>query len=428
MAEDRSLILKKQNKGKKMVIGKNHLLAIGIDAYHHCPVLKNAVKDATDLVNTLTGEYGFYADNIRLITNEEASEQRIFSEFRNLIKEVKPEDNVMIFFCGHGHYDEDFKQGYWIPVDARAGEIGDYIPNSEISTTIRAIPSRHTFMIADACFSGSLFGESRSVVSTKSPTQYHRKVEALPSRWGLASGRNEIVSDGAVGENSPFTQNLIYFLEHNTGSPFAVSELVQYVKVATANNSEQTPIGSPLRNVGDRGGEFIFYPGGRAQEEEIASAQQHVSSSAPAHREIHESVHPQAISPVARVLEWANEHYQMILLMVASTLFLGLWNGWLFLVLPLVIGGIIFVTKIFKLEGVVKTRTVLLILVVATLEFVRSDWDHFSNNCWKQFSTNSEAFQCFFSSISGRAGNHEFLWFSLGAGCLGGFFYFFFKK
>ena len=39
---------------------------------------------------------------------------------------------------------------------------------------------------------------------------------------------------------------------------FAASELAQYVKITVANNSEQTPIGNPLRNVGDKGGEFVF--------------------------------------------------------------------------------------------------------------------------------------------------------------------------
>jgi hypothetical protein len=29
--------------------------------------------------------------------------------------------------------------------------------------------------------------------------------------------------------------------------------------MAVANNSEQTPEGNPLKDVGDEGGEFIFY-------------------------------------------------------------------------------------------------------------------------------------------------------------------------
>ncbi len=48
--------------------GKNYVLAIGIDAYTHCPTLHNAVKDAQDFVTLLTNRYAFDSDHMSFIT------------------------------------------------------------------------------------------------------------------------------------------------------------------------------------------------------------------------------------------------------------------------------------------------------------------------------------------------------------------------
>ena len=52
-------------------------------------------------------------------------------------------------------------------------------------------------MIVDSCFSGSLFMRFKSVGLAE-------RLEHIPSRWGLTAGRNEVVADGKMGNNSPF--------------------------------------------------------------------------------------------------------------------------------------------------------------------------------------------------------------------------------
>ena len=84
-------------------------------------------------------------------------------------------------------------------------------------------------------------------------------VEQYKSRWALTSGRLEYVSDGQTGKNSPFASYFIKYLQDNQKKKVPVSELVNYVKSAVGNNSEQQPVGNPLKSVGDEGGEFIFY-------------------------------------------------------------------------------------------------------------------------------------------------------------------------
>ncbi len=387
---------------------QQYLLAIGIDAYEDCTPLHNAVRDASDIADVLQTEYDFRPENVCLITDSEATEERILSEFRRLVRRVQPEDSVLIFFSGHGYFDEDFQQGYWIPVDAKENNVGDYIPNSEISNTIRAIRSLHTFMIADACFSGSLFGQSRSVGGSGDGSSYQQRVGQIPSRWGLASGRNEVVADGEPGKNSPFSESLIYYLRNQTDAAFCVSELVLYVKTVTANNAEQTPVGSPLRHVGDKGGEFVFRP---KRASEVSSA--HMSSQTPSYQQTstQPSSAPSSLysAPKSALKAWALRNSQALSLVAWSTLFFGLWGPLMFLYVPLTLLGIMGVCELYGLKGVVKTRFTFAALLVVILGVVTFYWEPLAASAFNADS--------WFN-------NHKVLVFSIGLVCLGGFLYF----
>lgn len=229
----------------------NYLFIVGINDYLYWPKLSNAVNDVNDVAGMLMGMYNFEFGDVTLIRDEQATRNNIYKGLRSLIEKVTPKDNLLIYFSGHGFYDELLNEGYWIPVDAKLHNSGDYLSNSDILKIIGNVDSQHTFLVADACFAGSLFNDQKR--------GYADNVEQFRSRWGLASGRLEVVSDGTEGKNSPFASNFIKFLKENTKDKIAVSELVQYVKMQVAEESNQTPIGNPLKGAGDEGGEFIFY-------------------------------------------------------------------------------------------------------------------------------------------------------------------------
>lgn len=230
---------------------KNYLFVVGVNDYDHWPKLYNAVKDATDIVSTLLTSYTFDFGNVVMLKNEQATRNNIYKSLRGLIEQITPQDNLIIYYSGHGYFDELLNEGYWIPADARTNSSGDYLSNSDLLKIVSSINSQHTFLIADACFSGALFSDSKR--------GYSENVEKYKSRWGLASGRLEVVSDGEQGQNSPFTSTLVEYLKANNKEKFPVSELIQYVKVKVAEKSDQTPLGNPLRSAGDEGGEYVFY-------------------------------------------------------------------------------------------------------------------------------------------------------------------------
>lgn len=231
--------------------GNNYLLIIGIDKYVYCPPLQNAVKDAKELVDVLKKRFRFEEQHITTLYDEEANKGNIYNAFRKLATLVKPVDNLVIYFSGHGEYDKIFNLGYWVPIEAEKSKVDQYIPNSEIRNILAAIKSHHTFLMVDSCFSGALFaqGADRNISLRK---------ERDPSRWGLTAGRNEIVTDGIKGTNSPFAQSIIYQLK-NTEESIGVAELCDNVLEVVSANANQTPRGEPLKVRGHQGGQFVFH-------------------------------------------------------------------------------------------------------------------------------------------------------------------------
>ena len=247
------IIVRKNMEGEAYIgaTAINHLFVVGINNYSYWPKLNNAVKDANDLVSVLLKKYTFEFGNIVVLKDEQATRTNIYNGLRSLIEKIGPQDNLVIYFSGHGYFDAILNEGYWIPIEAKPNSTGEYISNTDILKILNAINSQHTFLIADACFSGALFTDSRR--------GYTDQVEKYKSRWGLASGRLETVSDGAIGGNSPFAKRVIQFFDESEKDKFAISELIQYVKTQVAEDTDQTPIGNPLKALGDEGGEMVFY-------------------------------------------------------------------------------------------------------------------------------------------------------------------------
>lgn len=229
--------------------GANYLLAIGIDKYRHWTPLDNAVRDAKGLIQVLTRQYQFDEEHVVALFDEQATEANIYAAIRDLKRRITPQDNLVVYYSGHGHYDEDFDEGHWIPVDARTDAEDRFISNSNVIKRINAIDAHHLLLIIDSCFSGSLVVKKRNASID----------EHFRSRRIVSSGRLETVSDGAPGQNSPFAGGLITYLKRNTQRAVNTTALVQYVKEFVAGKARQSPVDGRIQNSADEGGEFIFH-------------------------------------------------------------------------------------------------------------------------------------------------------------------------
>ncbi len=220
--------------------------------------LKTPSNDADVLASVLHQDYGF-ADVTVL---KDAGRRDILLALNDLSSRVEPNDSVLVYYAGHGHLNEETNRGYWIPVDAEGEDSTTFIRNSTIRDEINIIAekTKHTLLVSDSCFSGSLLRSgNRAAKKTEKTNPYFIKVSNKKSVQILAAGGIEYVDDNYKNSgHSPFTYFLINELKNNIDNLLTMSELAQNVIRAVANNVEQMPQAGVLQGAGDELGEFIF--------------------------------------------------------------------------------------------------------------------------------------------------------------------------
>jgi hypothetical protein len=242
---------------QEVSVGRYFALIIGIDKYSGYWIpLRNAVNDASAVANQLSSRYEFHT--IRTLFNEQATRTNILKEFEWMMENVRENDNLLIFYSGHGDYKESLQRGFWVPINATTNSISNLISNVDIQTFLSGIKSKHTFLIADACFSGDIFRGKTLTIPYENSFKYYNQVYSKPSRTALTSGGIEPVMDGGRDGHSVFTYYLLKSLENNQNKFFDASQLYNDLRIAVINNSDQTPVFSPIINTGDEGGQFIF--------------------------------------------------------------------------------------------------------------------------------------------------------------------------
>jgi len=242
---------------KSVEVGEYYGLIIGIDEYTgEWPPLRNGVNDAKGVAELLSSKYTF--TSLKTMYNQEATRDKILAEFERLMNTVKANDNVFIYYSGHGEYIESMDKGFWVPVDANGKSVSKYISNEDIRSFLSGIPSKHTLLVTDACFSGDIFRGKTMTIPYENSTKYYSKMYSLSSRKALTSGGIEPVMDKGKENHSIFAYYFLQALRNNSEKYIDAGQIFDNLKIPVVNNSMQTPAYSPIRNAGDEGGQFIF--------------------------------------------------------------------------------------------------------------------------------------------------------------------------
>jgi hypothetical protein len=231
--------------------GNYYALLIGIDQYEDPEIsdLDKPIADAKELGRVLEENYTFAKENIQYLNNPTRSE--IVEAFDALSHKLGKEDNLLIFYAGHGYWDVEKKTGYWIPSNGKKSSTAEWFRNTTLTDQMRAMDTKHTLLIADACFSGSIF-KSRSVNIAEAEVAV-KKLYDMPSRKAMTSGTLTEVPD-----ESQFMKYLTKKLTENTEKYTPSSELFNAFRRAVINNSSIVPQYGTIQNAGDEGGDFIF--------------------------------------------------------------------------------------------------------------------------------------------------------------------------
>jgi hypothetical protein len=230
--------------------GKYYALFIAIENYEDNKIndLDNAIEDASELYETLLTHYTFEEKNMQMLTDPKREDIVIaLDELSNIVTD---KDNLLIFYAGHGYWEEKSGIGYWLPSDAKRSNTANWFRNSTLRDYISSINSNHTLLIADACFTGSIFKTRRAFSNSSVAIE---KLYNLPSRKAMTSGTLEEVPDRSV-----FVEYLIKRLKENQEIYLSSETLFTSFRTAVMNNSPNLPQYGEINNTGDEGGDFIF--------------------------------------------------------------------------------------------------------------------------------------------------------------------------
>ncbi|GAA6621027.1 caspase domain-containing protein [Scytonema sp. NUACC26] len=239
--------------------GRSIIVTIGIDKYEHWSQLRNAVNDAIGIQQILVDKLGFIVP-ISPLTDSHATKDAILNIVEGQLHEVLQEDdNLLLFFAGHGHTRVDKIGGevrgetsFIVPVKARKPDSKeywqDYIEVDSFLKAISKLPARHILVVLDSCHSGLALGEAMKTF--RDTVRYEKDLSRRISRKVITSARREqpALDGGSISGHSLFTGTIIDGFnwgkaDLDGNGIITSSELGLFVqqKVGQASESKQTP-------------------------------------------------------------------------------------------------------------------------------------------------------------------------------------------
>ena len=228
--------------------GKFHAVVIGESQYGKYESLPTAVNDARAVAQLLATKYGY--DVTRL---ENAGAQQIISALQATAKKMTTNDNLLVYYAGHGTVRND--KGYWQPVDADF-DMTNWISPAMIRDVLLDHPARRTLILADSCYSGALARGALS--SSDAGTRKEKRARIV-----ISSGGDAPIIDSADGQHSLFTRALLDVLAAPGDDVADVQTLFTRIRERVTDSArragrEQNPDLAVMAEVGDEGGTYFF--------------------------------------------------------------------------------------------------------------------------------------------------------------------------
>ncbi|CAN5465759.1 hypothetical protein BH11PSE11_BH11PSE11_04170 [soil metagenome] len=254
--------------------GRSIALVIGISNYNEAktsksgkqfwPNLDNARNDAEGVGKTLEKNYGF---EVEYLLDENASYDRILSSLIRLRDTVRKDDQVIIYYAGHGEIDRVSTRGFWIPQDAwdQTSMGSRWIQSEQITNQIEAITAGQVLLISDSCYSAALnsaVGRVSSLATERSRANVIAELSKRNARLLMTSGSFSPVADGGAKGHSLFTAALLDSLQANTTAVMG-RDLFNRVESMVLRRAREmrynvNPQYGGLDGAGHLGGDFVF--------------------------------------------------------------------------------------------------------------------------------------------------------------------------
>lgn len=243
--------------------GRRLALVIANQAYQHWPKLDTPVADAQSVSETLHQRFGF---EVTVLQN--ATRQQLLAALGRLRLQAGPDDQVLVYYAGHGQMDPVTARGYWIPVDGDEKDLAQWVSVIDVTDQLSAMSARHVMVIADSCYSGTLtrslipqVDQALSLDQRQAPLKHLAEQRV---RVAMTSGGLEPVADGGSVDHSLFARSLLDMLDQ-VKAPVAAQELFQAVSSRFAHLAKrlqiaQQPQYAPIGFAGHEAGDFVLVP------------------------------------------------------------------------------------------------------------------------------------------------------------------------
>ncbi len=238
----------------------SHALVIGVADYWNVDKLPGVIQDI-DAVKRALETQDFSVTTVKNPTKEQLV--KAFADF--IAKYGQAKDNrLLVYFAGHGHtistnYNESL--GYLLPVDApkptrdnQAVFQESSMEMAQLEIYAKRIQAKHALFVFDACFSGSLFENTRAIPN------YISYNTSKPVRQFITSG----TAEETVPDQSIFCRQFVEGIsgEADTDKDGYVTgtELGAFIQKMVLNYSRnaQHPQYGKIRNPNLDKGDFVF--------------------------------------------------------------------------------------------------------------------------------------------------------------------------
>ena len=242
--------------------GAYHALLIANNSYQHLPDLKTPVADIERIDGALKNRYGF--ETTVLI---DASRYQILSALNEMREKLTSDDNLLIYYAGHGELESANMRGHWLPVDAEPTNTANWLSNVDITDILNVLKARQVMLVADSCYSGTLTRSSLARLQT-GMTEAERitwltLMAGKRSRVVLSSGGVAPVLDLGGGKHSVFARAFAETLEANKevlpGRALHQAIVARVAYAAAAFDFEQIPEYAPISRAGHEAGDFFLF-------------------------------------------------------------------------------------------------------------------------------------------------------------------------
>jgi hypothetical protein len=261
----------KVSSERSVLTGKDHLLdgvalnrkdkalLIAIDNYDNFDELSNPINDARTIASILKDKYGFEIELLENPTNDEILGK--ITDYNE--KKFNPQDQLFIFFAGHGVFDATLGEGYVVARNSLKNDKGksSYVSHILLRERINNIKCEHIFLVMDVCFGGTIDPVLAKAVRTaeadeEADLQYLVKKLTKRTRKFLTSGSKEYVPDGTPGKHSPFAEKFILALREIGGGSGRILSTVELRPYFLKLSSE--PRFGSFGNGDDSSSDFVF--------------------------------------------------------------------------------------------------------------------------------------------------------------------------